>query len=150
MTQLSKKNNLLLAAITLVTATLFWGCDSPKQKLDEAKENVEEQQRNLDQAQVDLETETAIFKMESIDKITANEKVIADLKSHLSTIKKDAKVVYEEHLAILEQQNSDLKKRIEEQEDEGMEQWQSFKTEFNHDIDELGQSLRDFTIDNQK
>jgi len=28
--------------------------------------------------------------------------------------------------------------------------WQSFKREFNHDMDELGHSLKDFTVDNKK
>jgi hypothetical protein len=28
--------------------------------------------------------------------------------------------------------------------------WQSFKREFKHDTDELGQALKDFTVNNKK
>jgi hypothetical protein len=28
--------------------------------------------------------------------------------------------------------------------------WESFKREFNHDMDELGQALKDLTVDNKK
>jgi outer membrane murein-binding lipoprotein Lpp len=150
MTQLLKNPNSLLAAVIVITATLFLGCNSPQEKVDEVQENAEEQQQNLDQAQVDLETETANFKMESNEKITANEKVIADFKTGLKSVKDDAKATYEKQVAVLEQKNAALKKRIEEQEDEGMEKWQSFKIEFNHDMDELGKSLKDFTINNKK
>jgi outer membrane murein-binding lipoprotein Lpp len=150
MAQLSKKNISLVTLITLVTAVLLSGCNSPQQKVDEAQENVEEQQHNLDQAQVDLETETADFKLESNEKITANEKVIADFKIRLRNIKDDAKGAYKKKVTDLEQKNTSLKRRIEEHEDEGMEKWQSFKTEFNQDMDELGKSLKDFTTNNTK
>jgi len=28
--------------------------------------------------------------------------------------------------------------------------WESFKREFNHDMDEIGQALKDLTVDNKK
>lgn len=28
--------------------------------------------------------------------------------------------------------------------------WESFKREFNHDVDELGQALKDLTVDNEQ
>ena len=43
-----------------------------------------------------------------------------------------------------------MKKRLEEYKDEGQEKWTSFKSEFNHDMDELGKAFKDLTVKNVK
>jgi hypothetical protein len=55
--------------------------------------------------------------------------------------------LYEKKIEILEQQNKDLKKRIEDYET-SQSDWEKFKSEFNHDMEELGKALKDFTVDN--
>ena len=39
---------------------------------------------------------------------------------------------------------------MEDYKADSKENWESFKTEFNHDMDELGNAFRDLTIDNKK
>jgi hypothetical protein len=39
---------------------------------------------------------------------------------------------------------------LESYKDEGKEKWESFKKEFNHDMDELGKSIKDLFKDNVK
>jgi len=49
-----------------------------------------------------------------------------------------------------ERKNEELRDRLETQEREGQEKWENFKKEFNHDIDELGQAIKDLFKDNVK
>ena len=64
--------------------------------------------------------------------------------------KKQAKAEYKEKIAKLEQKNTDMKKRMNDYKSDSQEQWESFQREFNHDMDELGNSLKDLTKNNTK
>jgi len=57
---------------------------------------------------------------------------------------------YEKNLNELEQKNKNLKMKMAEYQDSGKDNWESFKREFNHDMDELGKSLKNFTDNNKK
>ena len=41
-----------------------------------------------------------------------------------------------------------MKKKMDDYKAEGKEQWEAFKTEFSHDMDELGQAFKDLTVKN--
>ena len=58
--------------------------------------------------------------------------------------KKD-KAKYEKKLAELEQENSDMKKKLEDYKEEGKDNWRKFQTEFSHDMDKLGKEIKDLT-----
>jgi predicted RNase H-like nuclease (RuvC/YqgF family) len=58
------------------------------------------------------------------------------------------KAKYNKAVAELEQKNRDLKKKLEEYKDEGESKWQEFKTNFSHDIDGLGKTMKDLFKDN--
>ena len=57
--------------------------------------------------------------------------------------------VYEQRIDTLEKKNRDLKARVDAY-DKSQSDWESFKREFNHDMDELGQAFKDLTVDNKK
>ncbi len=146
-----KTTNSIIAFSVMITATIFTSCNSPAEKVETAKDNVTEAEHDLTKAQDDYAIEVANFRKESDEKITANEKLISDIKESIAKDKKSVKAAYKEQIAVLEQKNSDMKKRLSEyKEEEGNEKWQSFKREFNRDMDELGNSLKDFTVDNKK
>jgi hypothetical protein len=50
----------------------------------------------------------------------------------------------------LEQKNAALKSKLNTYENNAQSDWESFKREFNHDMDQLGNSLRDLTVNNKK
>ena len=67
-------------------------------------------------------------------------------------MKKTGKVVdavYAENIAVLEQKNRDMRARVDAYE-KSQNGWDSFKREFDHDMDELGQALKDLTVNNKK
>ena len=43
-----------------------------------------------------------------------------------------------------------MKKRLEDYKADSKDKWESFKTEFNHDMDELGSAFKDLTVKNTK
>jgi len=91
------------------------------------------------------------YRAEQEKKINANKKEIADLRSKKDKIKKENLSKYESRIDELEKKNNELNKKIiSDYKDEGKEKWESFKKEFNHDMDELGQSLKDVFRDNIK
>ncbi len=150
MKQLFKISNSILTVVVFIAAVTFSACDSPAEKVDDAKENVTQAKENLSQAQHDYQTEVANFKNETNQKIIDNDKMIADIKIKIANVKMDTRATCEKQIVSLEQKNVDIKKRLDEYKEDDLEKWQSFKTEFNHDIDELGMALHDFTVDNKK
>lgn len=49
----------------------------------------------------------------------------------------------------MEQKNKELKVKIDSYKNDVNSDWKAFKKEFNHDMDQLGKSLKDFTVDNK-
>lgn len=56
--------------------------------------------------------------------------------------------LYKSRIDALELKNQELKSRLEAYE-KNQSNWETFKREFNHDMDELGVALADFTVDNK-
>lgn len=145
-----KKLIFSLACGMFTAGVMFTSCNSEADKLDKSQEKVEEAQQDLAEAKEDYAEQYIQFKLESEKKITANEQLIADLKEYSKMKKSEAKVNYDKTIAELEVKNHAMKVRIGDYKEEGNDHWQSFKEEFNHDMNELGQSLKDLTIDNKK
>ena len=137
----------MLAITTFIAGSVLTGCQSSADKLQDAKNKVAAANQELNQAVKDSVQQ---FKKESLEKISNYDKNIAELKAKIAPAKKESKAKYEKTLADLEQKNNDLKKKLEEFKEDQISNWKSFKNEFNHDMDELGQALKDFTVDNKK
>ena len=154
-----KKTFFILAITTALTGgTIFSGCKSPAEKADDAQQKVQDAKAQLDSAQNEANEaekkaataeEWKTFKIESEAKISSNEATIAELREKMKTSGKTMDALYEKRIDALEKQNNDLKTKIETY-DQSQSNWESFKREFNHDMDELGKSLKDLTVDNTK
>jgi F0F1-type ATP synthase membrane subunit b/b' len=145
-----KKSIFSLAFTAFAAGTILTSCNSSAEKVEKAKDNVEVAKEDLDQAKEDYNEEYAKFKLESEQEVTANDVRIAELKADINKVKKDVKVQYEATIASLEQKNEEMKTKMRDYKESGNENWQSFKREFNHDMDELGQALKDITKNNSK
>jgi len=95
-------------------------------------------------------TEFQKFKKEAQERIQKNKEAIAEFKAKMLKEKKEAKAQYKERINELEQKNNKLKDRIADYKEDGKEKWESFKNEFNHDMDEVGKALKDLGNDNKK
>ncbi|MBN1819569.1 MAG: hypothetical protein JW833_02570 [Prolixibacteraceae bacterium] len=148
-----KKIIFTLAVTVFIAGILVTSCNSPSQKIENAEENVLDAKEAVIDAQSDLNlalqdsvTEFQQFKTEFQNQIIANEKTIAGLKLSIAGASQDNKVLYEKKLAELEEKNSDLKIKLGEYQEGETDQWQTFKVEFKHDMDELGKAFSDFTV----
>ena len=64
--------------------------------------------------------------------------------------KKEMREAHEKAVKELEEKNESMKTKMKDYKEEGKDKWESFKREFNHDMDELGRALKDFGVDNKK
>jgi len=142
----------LLFATALTSGIVFTACQSSATTPEE-----EAAQNKVDDAKDELKAaekaataeEWALFKSESETKIRVNEISIADFKDKMSMSGRKLDVVFQEKIDALEKQNESMKDRIYNYE-KRQSNWESFKSEFNHDIDEIAQALKDLTVNNTK
>jgi len=152
-----KKIVFTLAVTAIITGTIFTACLSSSQKVENAEDKVEDAQKavldaksDLNMARQDSITEIQQFNTEFKNQISTNTKSIADLKVSIVNATKENKAIFEKKIAELEKRNNDLKMKLAEYNEGGTGQWQTFKSEFKHDLDELGNAFADFTVNNTK
>src|SRR6478736_4653267 len=145
-----KKSILVFPAIALLAAATLTSCNSPSKKVEEAQKDVNEANKDLAKANEEYLADIESYRKETADKIAANERSIAEFNSRIKEQKREAAADYKLKITKLEQKNSDMKKHLDEYKAEGKENWEKFKTEFNHDMDELGKAFKDLTVKNVK
>jgi len=143
----------------LFAGVFFSSCQSSAQKSDTAEAKVMDAKQDLQEAQKDANIaaqkavdaeEWKVFKADTELKIKDNDTRIAELKAKMKTSGKKLDAAYVESIDVLEQKNKDLKNRMDAYSNNTQSDWNSFKREFNHDMDELGKALKDLTVNNKK
>ena len=153
-----KKTILTLTALIVIAGTLITSCKpstkaekESQEDVQEAKERVQDELGNLEVAK---NTATAVewqaFKKETDSAINKNETHIATLKLKVKKTEKSIDVKYKKSVDLLEQKNKNLKVKLNAYKNDANSDWKSFKKEFKHDMDEMGQSFKDLTVNNVK
>lgn len=137
-----KKSILILITASLVAVVFLTGCNSPNKKVENAKAAVVEANKDLQQANSELMADINQYREETTAKIAANDSMITILKANIASKSGDAKAVYEKQLAVLDQKNADMKKKLADYKGEGKEQWETFKIGFSHDMDSLSNAFK--------
>ena len=145
-----KKSILKLTAILFTTSTLITSCNTSAEKVEHAQDHVSEANEDLNKANEAYLADVETYRTVTADKINANNKSIIDFNTRIENKKNEAKADYKKKVAELDAKNSDMKKRMEDYKADNKENWESFKTEFNHDMDELGKAFNDLTVNNKK
>jgi len=145
-----KKSILVFTSVTLLSGMVFLGCESSSEKVDTAEQAVTDANNELDQANQEYLADIENYRTETSSKIEANNQSIADFNLRIAKEKKEVKEDYKKKIAELESKNSDMKKKMDEYKADGKEKWEAFKTEFSHDMDELGAAFKDLTVKNVK
>ena len=113
-----------------------------------SEQKVEGAKQELKDAKADYLAEWQNFKTESEEQIKANEDRIDAFKEKMEKAGAGIKAKYDKTVAELEQNNRDLKTKLEEYKDEGESKWREFKTNFSHDMDAVGKTMKDLFKDN--
>lgn len=143
-----KKSILTLAASVLIAGAIVTSCNTPAQKVENAKDNVTEAQEVLDKANQEYLADIESYRKEAAEKIAANDRSIAEFNARIENEKKDAQDIYRKRIADLEQKNSDMKKKMDDYKAEGKQKWDKFKEEFSRDMEEVGKAFKDFAVKN--
>jgi septal ring factor EnvC (AmiA/AmiB activator) len=154
-----KKATFKLTSIALfIAAVSFTSCQSPTQKTDAADAKVQDAKQDLKEARQDAVAahtaataeEWQAFKTDVESKMKANETRIAELKAEMKKTGKKMDAAYSKSIDDLEQKNKAMKERLDTFGNNAQSDWASFKREFSHDMDDLGNALKNLTVDNKK
>ena len=137
-----------IAGAIVITGSTAFGQENKKAK--EARSDVKEAQKELRLAKTDSVADYQQFKKDAEKQIAENQKTIAELKAKKWKDSNENKEKYDKKVLTLEQKNNNLKKRIDGSTSTETSAWTSFKREFNHDMNELGNSIKDIGTNNVK
>jgi hypothetical protein len=145
------KKNRLSYWILPLTIFIFTACTTTKaEDVDKAAEKVEDAKLNLAQANKQYAKEVASYRASMEIELRNNKLRIAKLKDEKSDAKEEALVIREAKIDAIQKQNDDLESRMRQYRSDNRENWKEFKTEFNHDMNELGKAFKDLGKDNTK
>lgn len=148
----------LFTLSALIISIAFSSCQTPAEKVNTAQENVDVAQKGLENAKEEQDKDIQkkadaaawkLFKADAEVTIKYNETRIKEFKEKRKSSGMTMDAIYTKNIENMERSNEDLKKRMDDY-DKGQSSWESFKSEFSHDMDELGKSLKDFGVNNSK
>ncbi|MDK9699304.1 MAG: hypothetical protein OEM52_04030 [bacterium] len=148
----TQKVTLYLVA-GMLSLSLLFGCSrSSDQKVADAKANVTEAKQTEKDvvAEAAAQAEWLKFKTESAARIETNHQNAVAYKAKMTTANGKQRAQYNKMIDSLELKNDRLKAKLDEYKDDGKSAWEKFRSEYNHDMDELGAALKDFTVENKK
>jgi chromosome segregation ATPase len=147
---LMKKPIYAFAFSMMIAGAVLTSCESKEKKVEDAQEKVQDSKEELKEAQRELNAEYPSYRKDMEQRIIDNDKRIADLKAKLNEPgKKPLDNMRKDRIDELERKNADLRSRLYGYEKERGD-WESFKREFNHDMDEMGNSINDLGKNNVK
>ncbi|MFZ1703031.1 MAG: hypothetical protein WAT79_01725 [Saprospiraceae bacterium] len=143
------------AVLTLVFLILMNSCDSSSDKNStsiskEISEDLDEAKDDFQDAKKEYIKKFDVFKLEVEEIIAENELKIKALKEEIKKQNKKDTKAKEKKLKELEATNRTFKDRLNKFKDEGENKWESFRRELQHDMDHLGDAIKDLTEDNAK
>ena len=145
------KSTLTIFAITtLVLGMNLSSCSSAADDVKDAKEDVDEANQDLDKAKEELKLDMEVYRAETIEKVLENERLIAEKRKLIETDKSALKAAHQKEIIDLETRNKELKDKLKNYKGEGKENWEDFKKEFSHDIIEIGEAIKDLSVNNTK
>lgn len=153
-----KKTIYTLAITTLLTTIVLTGCQTSTKKEEVAKDKVADAREDMEDATEELMVakkeataeEWKQFKAETNVRIAENESQIAELKVKMKNTGNSIDAIYAKKIDELEQKNKEIKIKVASYKNDTSDDWESFKKEYNHDMDQLNQALKDMTVDNKK
>jgi prefoldin subunit 5 len=144
------KKNILkhLTVVGFANSTDLSNCEILENELNEAKGRFKLAKKDVKDAKQKLNQALE----EVINKIENKKKEIKETQSNLVNDPESSPVFntenikskYDEAMVALELRKNKIKKKIEEYNVEGTENWDSFKHKLNHDLEELGLALKGF------
>lgn len=90
------------------------------------------------------------YKHEQERRIKENDDRIEELRAKIDKADERMREEYRQRISDLKDKNERLRTRMNEYKHESDAKWEEFKKEWNHDMDELGNALKDFSVKNTR
>jgi ribosome-binding protein aMBF1 (putative translation factor) len=153
-----RKTIFMMAVMAIaVTGASLTSCKSAAQKNARAENKVIDAKQDLKVAKAEVVEQRKVnaeewnaFKTESEMQIDENEVRIAELKAALNAPGAAQDYEYEKKINILEASNQDLESRMLNYENDQGRDWDTFKREFNNDMNNLGQAFKSLVVKNEE
>ncbi len=145
-----KKSNSFLAVSLTISTMMVFACNTPSEKVENAENKVAEANKELNEANEAYLLDIQKYRLETAAKIASNDSTIAAMNAKIESEKKAANADYKKKIALLELKNIEMKNKMNDYKSNGKENWEMFKTEFNHDMEELGNAFKNLTVKNVK
>jgi hypothetical protein len=124
----------------LIGLFILTGCGDNR---DDTKESVEQVNQSILDKQAQQEKSWQEFKIATDQKINDNQKIIDDFKIAMKSTSRKFKATYANRVLTLEQQNIELKKRMNEYQYVGNENWEEFKNGISNEIAVVEKELKE-------
>lgn len=136
------KNPIIRMALVLCTSVIvFAGCQSSADKVENAQEAVTDANKDLDKANAEYLADIKNYRELTALQIERNNLEIAKFKLKVEGEKKEARAQYYKDIAALEEKNNAYKKKLDTYQSDNKTNWEIFKAEFSHDMNELGTAI---------
>jgi hypothetical protein len=147
-----KTKQVILFASGLMLLTSFYSCKPKNEPVTEPsiENRIENKEERIVITEAELEKDRAEFKRTSELKMEENDKKIGELQAKAETADERMRAEYKTRINDLKERNRLQREKLGKYNGEGNENWEKFKREFNHDMDELGDAVKNFSIDNKK
>lgn len=140
-----KYSSIITTAIVLISVLILQGCDRPSNRMDSAETSVIESDRDLEVATSEVNAEVQIFRNEIEEKITENNRLIAEIREKIrNETDMEVKARHELRLEAFEEANRELKRDMDNYRASTSADWSEFKDDYSDRMENLGDSLRDF------
>lgn len=143
-----KYSIIMISTFALLAAAYFTSCNTSGTQLKNSEYKVTEAKKDLSDANAEYLEDLKKYRADADIQIEKNKDSIKEFKARVSSEKKEAQVGYELKIAELEKKNTEMKKKLDQYSGKSADQWESFKTEFNRDMKNLGDAFRDMTANN--
>lgn len=145
---------ITLGVTMVIGGLIFSGCHTETRKINysiaNGAESTQDLKKGMKEASEELKNalnvqDWLIFKKVSEFKIRDNDIRIAELKVKMQRRGMKPDPIYRKKLNGLENVNLEMKKKLRVY-SENQYEWNSYKNEFKHDLDQLGQTLTDLIV----
>ena len=132
----------------IVTGFIGDKIEKPAKKINTGKQKLHKAEKSITAAKKDFEVAfnqtMKAFKQDATDKISQTEKRIQELKDKILDTSKEIESVSMDYIERLEESKKNLADKLNEYEEMGSEDWNSFKHQFSDEIDNFETSVTNF------
>jgi len=144
-----KKTIYYTAVLAIAAGCIFSSCQSKTDRENAANKNVQDAKEELKEEQKELNAEYPAFKTDAESKIASNDKRIGELRTQINKPGKTFDELRKKRIDELEEKNAQLRSRLNGYETERSD-WESFKREFNSDMEGMGEAFKNLGNNNVK